>query len=495
MKTQVIQLFIHDDIISIRDRMGWAKTPRILLVWPRRGKVGVRPLDLTLLRRHAESLGSELGIVTRDREIWTAARTQGISVFSNAPDAKKKRWRDWHSARPARRFPRKNMRAVRRNLPQAQSIMFSTNPVWSVFVFAIGVLSVLAVMLVFIPSAEVNINLPNQNQVLSIPVSSDPEIQTVQISGIVPQRFLTISQDGTDTALSSGIATLPAKTASGEVLLMNLTEEAIRVPPGTIFTTHRTPPVSFVTTRKTDVPTGKGSTATAQIVAVLPGVTGNVDSGSVTIFDGALGLRMVVTNPQPIAGGTETREMLPTDADRASLRKRLLSDMQRQALVLFLAKISEGDELFPATLTQVQVLEENFNPPDGKPGPKLSLKLRVEYRVAYADYTDLHILAERVLNASLPVGYEAASEQIDIKTVKEFFQSKEVVHWQMRIERKMRPVLDAGQVINIVQGRTAGYATDQLTSAFGLTQKPQISIRPAWWPWLPFLPIRITVKG
>ena len=57
MKTQVIHLDPHDDLISIRDRMAWAKTPRILLVWPKRGRVGVRPLDLTLLRRHAEKTG------------------------------------------------------------------------------------------------------------------------------------------------------------------------------------------------------------------------------------------------------------------------------------------------------------------------------------------------------------------------------------------------------------------------------------------------------
>jgi hypothetical protein len=34
MKTQIIQLESHDDIISIRDKMGWSQTSRILLVWP-----------------------------------------------------------------------------------------------------------------------------------------------------------------------------------------------------------------------------------------------------------------------------------------------------------------------------------------------------------------------------------------------------------------------------------------------------------------------------
>jgi len=89
MKTQVIHLDPHDDLISIRDRMAWAKTPRILLVWPKRGHVGVRPLDLTLLRRHAEALGAELGIVTRNGEIRAAARELGIPFFLHPPPPRK----------------------------------------------------------------------------------------------------------------------------------------------------------------------------------------------------------------------------------------------------------------------------------------------------------------------------------------------------------------------------------------------------------------------
>ena len=125
MKTQVIQLDVHDDLISIRDRMAWAKTPRILLIWPKRGSVGVRPLDLTLLRRHAESLGADLGLVTRRADIRAAARELNISVFSRASDAQKKQWQERLSAHPSRRFPRMDLRSVRQNLPSADLFAFA----------------------------------------------------------------------------------------------------------------------------------------------------------------------------------------------------------------------------------------------------------------------------------------------------------------------------------------------------------------------------------
>lgn len=63
MKTQVILLDAHDDVTSIRDKMSWAKTPRILLVYPHRSRNLGRLLDLRLIQRHAFILGAQLAIV------------------------------------------------------------------------------------------------------------------------------------------------------------------------------------------------------------------------------------------------------------------------------------------------------------------------------------------------------------------------------------------------------------------------------------------------
>ncbi|MFN8387812.1 MAG: hypothetical protein U0X92_15525, partial [Anaerolineales bacterium] len=60
MKTKIITLESHDDLISVRDRMSWAKTPRILLVAPKFEKIALRQVDLKVLQRHASSLGAQL---------------------------------------------------------------------------------------------------------------------------------------------------------------------------------------------------------------------------------------------------------------------------------------------------------------------------------------------------------------------------------------------------------------------------------------------------
>jgi hypothetical protein len=51
MKTQVIHLAEHDDGISVRDKMSWTNTPRILLVYPGRSRILARVLYVYLLQR------------------------------------------------------------------------------------------------------------------------------------------------------------------------------------------------------------------------------------------------------------------------------------------------------------------------------------------------------------------------------------------------------------------------------------------------------------
>src|SRR6185369_7386449 len=89
---QIVTLESHDDLISVRDRMSWAKTPRILLVWPKFEKVTLRHVDLKILQRHASTLGAQLGLVTRTRRVRVEAEGLGIPVFESAAEAQKIAW-------------------------------------------------------------------------------------------------------------------------------------------------------------------------------------------------------------------------------------------------------------------------------------------------------------------------------------------------------------------------------------------------------------------
>ncbi len=86
MKTQILQLEAHDDVITVRDKLGWGQTGRVVLVWPKRKRSGTkvqlltRRLDLVLLQRHAANLGLQIALVTSDPAVCTHARELYLPV-------------------------------------------------------------------------------------------------------------------------------------------------------------------------------------------------------------------------------------------------------------------------------------------------------------------------------------------------------------------------------------------------------------------------------
>lgn len=496
MKTTLLQLEPHDDLVSIRDRMDWAKTPRVLLVWPKKGRVGIRPLDLALLRRHAAGLGAQLGLVTREGEIRAAARELGIPCFRNVKDAQKKPWpNDLLAVRPARRFPRADLRAARQELPHADPFETRRNPLLRLGTFALGVLALLVVMLVFIPSAEIRLTPPEQPQRAIISVSAAPDVRSAQLSGAVPMQRLTQTLEIDGTALGTGQLTIPDQAARGIARFTNRSRAPVIIPAQTILLTRSNPPVAFVTVEQAEVPAGKKPSVEVPIQAVEAGSRGNVPAGAVSAFEGPLGLSVEVTNPLPITGGSDKTIATPTQIDFDFLRSRLLADLERSARARFAAQVTGRDVLLPSTFKLERVFDETAFPAPGQPGEKLSLAFKAEFSVAYVRAADLETLAGLVLDASLPPGAIPLPGTLTWQSQPPLEETASGVRWQMLAERQTRPSIEAGQVISLAAGQTARRATNLLTETFGLTETPQIRIRPAWWPWLPFLPMQIKVMG
>ncbi len=161
MKTQIITLESHDDLISVRDRMSWAKTPRILLVWPKYEKVTLRQVDLKVLQRHALSLGAQLGLVTRTRRVREDAEALKIPVFKSTGQAQRVAWPRPRRTRIAIHAPRKDLREQREQLSaDAKRDAWSAHPILRVAAFLLGVSSVLVLVALFIPACPGCITSP-----------------------------------------------------------------------------------------------------------------------------------------------------------------------------------------------------------------------------------------------------------------------------------------------------------------------------------------------
>lgn len=494
MKTQIITLESHDDLISVRDRMSWAKTPRILLVWPKYEKVTLRQVDLKVLQRHAGSLGAQLGLVTRTRRVRADAEALGIPVFESTGKAQRMAWPKPRRRRWPRRAPRKDLRAQREQAHVTEAA-WRVQPAVRIGSFAAGVLSVLVLVALFIPRAHVTLQPESRMQSVVLPVSASPSVEAVFITGSIPARELRTLVEGEQTITVTGEGTIPQSKARGSAVFRNLTQQAVTVPAGTVV--HSTDPavVRFATTRDGVVEAGVGETLELPIEALEGGLAGNLDAEAVNAIEGRLGPLLSVTNPEPLRGGRELASVQASQADRERAKKLLLKNLESEARQQLQAEMQAGDILFEDTFELSQIISEVYDPPAGALGATLTLTMQVEYSIFHASASDLAELAWLALNASLPSGFSPAPGALTVRPVTQpVSNAAGATRWTVRAERRIVQQIDAARVTQMIQGTGSGRARAQLERNLPLASSPEIDLAPAWWPWVPIVPFRISVE-
>ena len=490
MKTTIITLEAHDDIISVRDRMSWAKTPRILLVWPKFEKVTLRQVDLKVLQRHASSLGAQLGLVTRQRRVRADAEALGIPVFESTGKAQRVTWPKLRRKKLPHKAPDKTLREQREQV-QVKEEAWRAHPVTRILTFSIGVLSVLALVALFIPRAQVHLNPVTQTQSIVVPVAASQSVKSVFITGSIPAREERIVVDGIQRVTVTGEGIVPQSKAKGVVIFRNLSQSAVNIPIGTVVAVDG---VRFVTTELGVLNPGVGETVELSVEAVEGGVAGNLEAETINVVEGRLGLSVSVTNPEPTIGGRERASVQATEADRERAKTLLLKSLESIARVDLLDELKPGDVLFDETFAFSQILAENYDLPVGAAGSQLTLTMQAEYIVQYADASDLTELAALALNASLPSGFLAASDALTVEsaTDPELLEDGSI-HWSIRAERDIVQQVNNSLVTQLILGLGSSDAQSKLDDALPLTSEPRISLSPSWWPWVPIVPFRIEV--
>lgn len=92
MKTDIVPIELYDDVYSIRDKLMWCRTGRILLVLPKQHRPFPGKIDLHLINRSGRKHGAVLGVVCRDLATRQYASELGIPVFRSTPEAERSRW-------------------------------------------------------------------------------------------------------------------------------------------------------------------------------------------------------------------------------------------------------------------------------------------------------------------------------------------------------------------------------------------------------------------
>jgi hypothetical protein len=501
MKTYIVQLETHDDVISAKDKIAWSKARRVLLVWPRRGKVLERQVDLLLLLRHAQKLGTQLAIVTGSGEVKTNARQLGIAVFRNTAQAQKSNWLRHYARRKFVLQPRSPADA---GVLREQREMLRSQPrekLWlRLSAFALGILAFMSLVMFFAPAASVALKPIRKTQALTINVWANPDIPVANPSGGLPARLVAAEVEGRDQIQSSGQAWIPDQPSVGEVVLTNLTDQAVEVPAGSVVLTSIDPVVHFIIAERVTLPAEAGAKVKVLVRAAVPGRSGNVASGQIRAMEGPAGLRLAVENPLPTRAGSDRRAPAPTTVDERQLRDKLLSDLEIAALDEMQGRLQSGQRLLRNTVKVKEIIEELREPRENTPADRLLLSMRVEFEAWYVDDSDLQIVSLAALNATQEKGFEPVPGSLRFAFPSELQLDKTggssgslSARGELQIEQMVEAVMEKEKAVEAVRGHTIQDAQKILQSRLSLAQAPEIAMYPGWWGRLPFLPFRISV--
>lgn len=496
MKIQIIQLESHDDSLSTRDKMGWSQTGQILLVWPPRGRILNRKLDLLLLQRHSKSLGVKLAIVSNDSEVIHNAEQLGLPVFENTRQALDTPWRGKRRriVRIRREQPLPDLDTLRERSKQMPG-KWENHPGVRIFAFLISLTALLAIVSLFIPSAELKLSPRRKLQEINMKVIGSPVFTIINIAGEIPLQNVTVIVEGNDLITTTGSLQFPDKHAIGAVRFTNLTEEDIDIPEGTIVSTLGSNPIRFATTRSGQLMGGIGKNTMVSTKALLPGEVGNVLEDSLLAIEGPLGLRIAATNPMPTHGGSDKLVPAASAKDKATLNKQLQSTLRETALAELKQNQHPGDILLEDSLVLSEIIERKFDPSENQPANTIELNLRIKFEAFIARGRDIENLAIQVLDANLPDQYIPVQETLIVNhSSQPTFIDEEIYEWEMILFRDTVANIDDGNAINQILGLNLSQASQRLSDSFDLRNTPDISIEPYWWPRLPYLPFRIQIS-
>ena len=546
----VVELEPQDDLASVQYRLSWLGGGRVVLVLPWDMRFLTRELDFGLLRREAERRQLEIAIVSADPERRHVASGCGFPAFTSAEDAQESTV--WKSRPPEQVEPPPHYwwednpvlqpRPVRPHAPWFNWIKLGIRA--GIFVLVLLILAGSAY--VVIPSGTVTLVPASKEFTTIVPVSVDPDAETVgarlphpyvpvsadhdaetvgarlpcpyvpvsadhdakmvgarlprpyPVEGVIPARRVGVEVEGHAEVETTGTMHVAVGQATGAVLFTNLLAQDYVVPANTVVRTSSSSyPIRFRTTADITVPAG--GQASVPIEALEERI-GNVGAFRINQVEGVAASAVRVINPQPTTGAEASEVRVVTQADYDRAREQLMQQLLDQAYVEMGDLLEPTEVLFRQSLLIVGVPKEAYTHFISEQSDTVGLNMRLLVRGLAVDVDDAEAVAYATLSRRLPPGYVLVDAHFELGEVSEEDIGPGWFTFFVNARGIAAAALDTGAAVALVRGQRVDDARGQLLAEFPLSEEPQIVIWPQWPEWLkwlerlPLLPLRISVQ-
>jgi hypothetical protein len=460
---EVLFLDPEDDLGSIRAKLESVSADEIYLVIPRRSSVLRAPLEFRILARLANDLASETIIVTSDSGRRALARHEGLRTR-----------RSVNSVRGL--APASGVGAYIPHVPEWVPLPSGSSMI--LLAVMIGLIGVIG--LVVLPVMKVTIAPSTATVKKDLDVAVDPSYRTAdvtkgQLPGTLMQRRLEVTGSAPTTSTRQG----GRDRARGEIVFTHRSSREHIVPRGATVLARNG--ARFSMDADVRIPPFSVGVARSGITAVNGGGNGNVEANTITTIEGNYD-GLTVANPRPTTGGTDREVKAVSAEDIARLKEQLLKRGQDQFMQEFQAQAGPERSVPPHTL-RLRVENEIYDPPQDAEGEQVTARLMVAATVTSFSNSELNRLAQQMLIAAGPPGYDLPLDQLSLAPPMVTEASDQ--HMQLRIigEGLMVRTVDISGVANALRGKSHKDATSYLGSTSDLAgATSQVELTPSWAP-------------
>lgn len=505
------------------------------------------PAGLKRLAALSSSSGLDLVVESADDRVLELARREGLATRTRIPA----RWR--LLAPLGRSYALLTGSGPYFDRPRRELVL--GGPVLALAVLA----AALAVwLLVLFPSARVEIEVAQLGRRLDLTAFANPSFSDVDVrQRLLPGRIISARASGSTTRIGSGQREVGVEPARGAVQVVNLTEQILQIPAGTVLTaddgrryilssgfalptraqlqgladageppadadsleTETGPDAGFgeptplqraldgIQVLDTYPTAAAGVDQTAAIVdagamrvavaAEQAGAGSNLPSGSPLRAIGPYGSLLAVTVREPLGGGLDRQEWFVTDSERQSALRELQARLRAEAEADLSAQLVAGDygQVLPESELRPAFQTRYLTIRDPAGGVSFEYQVELELQATVFKRADLEKLAQMELTGARldPAPYQMLPGTLELNEPRLSVTLGNTVAVQYEAAARIERLIDPGTVREQIAGLSFDEAFEYVNSIDGVVSS---DLR-IWSPFgdaVTWLPPRIEVE-
>lgn len=478
-----------------------ANETSVLLVMPWVGSgVLSERVDMTRLKRHADHIGKQVGVVSLDSRVHANGHVAKVPVYRFTASGKRQiaRERAWwlplqeRMGKPSK-VSEEDRKAVHRRRQPASRLLRYSYRYLVLFLFFI-VLALVGIAAIYtIPQATITLEPVVLPLSISQQIVADPRVSATDASGAtVPGRLLVYVDSWRASVDTSGYTEAAIAPARGLVTFVNRVPQNATIPIGTRVSTSTGERIIFQTTQTVQLPPVIGAEVDVEVVAITPGPKGNLPADRINRVEGALGPQLNVRNLFPMSGGSSQFVSAVTAEDKERLREHVLDTLMNNARVDMRSQLAEGEILAEDSVRLIVIYLETYSHFVNEETPKLTMEIRTEIHGTAVDEALANQLVFEEMQRSVPQGFSIMEETIQPRTGGLLGVDEQGrVAFEMLGDAFIVADMSIRQPLNEIVGQETLRAQYYLEEELPLATLPEITVWPEVFGRLPYAPARI----